>query len=230
MSIHSNGVRIEWKCLLGVKLLQHRLESLSGIKKEIGLHGTIYHLFITALSCIVLYRPFDQPFFVVMNIAVGGSWWVNSLFLIFDGKRETSDWFIGVVQKGSMTVSFQVEWKSTGFVFISTNKKHSILLIDRKKLLFFLEEIKVSLIIWTKTVWSLISIEKNIAVISSSRKIVENRCDQILQKWIFQQEDLNKFWEIPILISTNKWYISIDVREAAYRKEESIVSDSLWSI
>ena len=72
---------------------------------------------------------------------------MNSLFLIFDGKRETSDWFIGVVQKGSMTVSFQVEWKSTGFVFISTNKKHSILLIDRKKLLFFLEEIKVSLII-----------------------------------------------------------------------------------
>ncbi len=56
-------------------------------------------LFFKEIFFSIYSRPFDQPFFVLLNIAVGGSWWVD--FVIMIGEKKDNVFFLFMFRGGA---------------------------------------------------------------------------------------------------------------------------------
>ena len=67
------GMSTRSKCSLVTKAIRFKPESSSGINTATGRHGNSNGHCCSSYSSFAS-RPFDQPFFVLLNIAVGGFW------------------------------------------------------------------------------------------------------------------------------------------------------------
>lgn len=93
-------MRTESKCLSATSRIRFNEVFSIGTSLAIGQLGSTLQLDLKSerfFSFLLFFqsRPFDKPFFVLLNIAVGGSWWAKSTHL--DAYLETKTHWIRLV-------------------------------------------------------------------------------------------------------------------------------------